>query len=1014
MKRLLFALLGLIVVCLALALIGPSFIDWNSYKGQAVAEVKKRTGLDLNIDGDIGFAVIPSPRLQLENASLKAPDGSKYEDIVRFDRLDVNVALFPALSGNVDIQSLTLVKPEIYIEAMADGSMNFMTEDLKGQETTAEEQGDAAATKSAGASPAIALNDIRIKDGVFTYYDHKSKNETVVQNINADLGAQDLMGPYEATGSLFVSGNALNFDFTSDGYDQQNSILPAKVKIVLQPSDLAVQYDGVLSFGEEFSAQGQTALRIEKLKGFLATYGIASTAGDDVSLIAKGLLTAGPKKLDFKNAEITKGSEKASGSLSLIYEPLSFDVSIKSDGEMNLQHFVGSALPFQKGALDIALKGDASKMTFDKSTIKALGHQFTLSGSYDATGKRPKVRLGVNAPSVDYDALSKVTSGKSSASGGSGGGSSASDAKSMIKSLALPLDLAVTFTTDSLKYDGMSSKKVKLSANFVENAVDVSELSIGDLKGSAIKVNGHVNDIAGGKGVSAYVDVNSTDIRALADLAKVDHSAWPQNLKSANIKLKLDGSLDQAAVTTNISAMGGEVIAKGGLADPLGKMSLADITLQLKHKNMAQAIKIASGAQLSDASLQKPLDFYAKINQNGSNYKLSDIKGDLSGTTVQGDLFINLGSSVPKITGELDFGKINISSAMDSKGSSGGKSTGAAPAGTSSRWSTAAINTSALKAVNADISLKAKHIDYGSWPISNPSLKITLNNGALDIKDLKGGLFGGSIATDISVRADQTPLTFASDANFNNADLGKLTKAMLGTQLVKISGTGSVAMNIKSAGNSPSALINALNGSGTVSGNEIVLDGVDVTRFVSALSYESKPGDTLTGLWKATTKGGSTAFEVLDGAFTIQKGVVNISKMDLDGQSAAIQTQGQINLPSWYLSTKHKLSVKGTEEQPSDVPPFEMSFEGPLDNPSQTFGQGLLNQYLNNKIQRKLNKLIGDKLGIPSNDNAAPQNNQNGEQQNTSPQQQKSQDPEDAAKDAAKEAIKGLLGDLLR
>jgi len=86
-----------------------------------------------------------------------------------------------------------------------------------------------------------------------------------------------------------------------------------------------------------------------------------------------------------------------------------------------------------------------------------------------------------------------------------------------------------------------------------------------------------------------------------------------------------------------------------------------------------------------------------------------------------------------------------------------------------------------------------------------------------------------------------------------------------------------------------------------------------------------------------------------------------------------------------------------------------MTLKGSLDNPAQTFGQGVLEDYLGRKVQRKLNDLISKKLGLPGSDNAAAegeaQQNQNSEQE-----QQKSPDLEDAAG----KVLEGVLKDLLR
>ena len=221
-------------------------------------------------------------------------------------------------------------------------------------------------------------------------------------------------------------------------------------------------------------------------------------------------------------------------------------------------------------------------------------------------------------------------------------------------------------------------------------------------------------------------------------------------------------------------------------------------------------------------------------------------------------------------------------------------------------------------------------------------------------------------------------------------------------------------VNLQSAGESQQALVSALSGQGTTTGQAIAIEGMDLNRFAQALSAETKPSDTLLGLWKGTTKGGVTAFDTLDGAFSVQNGVVNVSKMDLDGPRAAIKTTGRVDLLRWLLETAHEITLK---DRP-DVPPFTVKIAGPLDNPGQTFAQGALNDYLNRKINRKLEKLITDKLGLPSAQESAPAPQESQQQMDggSGTQSQEQQAPHQQVPQEIKpeEALRGLLEGLLQ
>ena len=88
-------------------------------------------------------------------------------------------------------------------------------------------------------------------------------------------------------------------------------------------------------------------------------------------------------------------------------------------------------------------------------------------------------------------------------------------------------------------------------------------------------------------------------------------------------------------------------------------------------------------------------------------------------------------------------------------------------------------------------------------------------------------------------------------------------------------------------------------------------------------------------------------------------------------------------------------------KQVPDLKPFNVKIKGPLDNPSDTFGKNVLEDYLGEKIRRKIGKelpgLLGDdvtdklqKFGIiPKEQAPAPAQNQ--QQQAPTQQQQPAQ-----------------------
>ncbi len=932
MKRTVIALFAIVLVCLGVVVIAPSFVDFSTYKDKAAQEFKQRTGMDINLDGEIALSILPTPRLTASNVSILSPENSKAKNLASFERLEVNLDLMPLFSGKVSVNSVTLVKPIIALEMYKNGRLNFELPQ-KEAANNIEESKNASSSKTVSL-PDISLDKISIKDGSFSYFDHKSGQNTALQNINADLSADSLTGPFKVSGSLFYDGNALNFDVKTDKYDSESKIISPNVKLTMKPSNISLEYAGVLNLGKDFYLQGQTEILSKNLKSSLSSFGIKNISGLGVSLKAKGLVSINKSSLDYKSINVSLGDQKVKGSLRVDFAPFKFSSSFKSVEIFKVQEVMGKGAQFKTASFDVSFSGNDAAISLKKSDIILDDQKFKISGKYIVNKKTARPEITAN--------------------------------------------------------------------------IDIS------------------------------------DIYSLAHKFNIDTQYWDKKYQKANVKTKLLNIGGDVDITINISALGGEIIAKGGLSN----LSFHDLVLQLKHKNMTEMVYLFTGAKLNSSNLNKPVNLYMIINQSGDNYIIKDIKGDLSGITVQGGIDLNLSGVKPNIKGDLSFGSLNIDSVMgQNSGKNGSRSAGnnskkvaQTAINTSTRWSKEIIDTSALHAVNFDLALSSKKIEYGVWPLIEPEIKLQLKDGELNISKLEAGLFSGKIdfmANLKSVPKPRQPVNFDSVFSIKNADLGKLSTALIGKQIIKISGKGDLDMNIKSSGASPAALISDLSGSGKVDGTNIILDGVDITNFARALSDNSKAGDTILGIWGAASKGGQTRFDTLDGAFDIKNGIVDLQKMDLDGVQSAIKTRGNINLPSWRLATKHKIIVKGIDGKKSDIPEFEVSFNGSLDNPAQTFGKGLLEDYLNRKIKRKLNKLLtdklGKKLGLPSveqpkpsttsstgaaNDNNAQQQPQAVENQldnggasnDNEAQKQKAPDIEDVAE----EAIKGLLDGLLR
>ena len=107
---------GALVLLLAVAvLIAPQFINWNLYKTEITTMVRNLTGRELNIDGDIEVAIIPSLALKVSKVRFASIADAKSNEMLRLDEVRVGISLGDLIVGKLAI-ILTLIKPVFELE----------------------------------------------------------------------------------------------------------------------------------------------------------------------------------------------------------------------------------------------------------------------------------------------------------------------------------------------------------------------------------------------------------------------------------------------------------------------------------------------------------------------------------------------------------------------------------------------------------------------------------------------------------------------------------------------------------------------------------------------------------------------------------------------------------------------------------------------------------------------------------------------------------------------------------
>ena len=908
MKRALLAIPVILITLLAVLLVAPGFMDWNQYKDQAQTQIKKITGHDVALNGDLSLAIIPAPAFYAEDVVVKAPQGFK-KDIAKLERLDISVALMPLLSGEVVVNALTLVEPHVTLETGAQGRPNWKTaeiEALMNKEKPAPKAGEGQVAQ------AISLEDISIQDGSFLNINNGKTTE--INGINLNVKADTLQGPFNVNGSLNFAGEPVEFDGWAGAIEPGAQSLSLKGNAKMKKNGADITYAGVVGLVAPFELQGETEIKVASLPDAAKSYGFNSAN-------LKGILTTSAEKISLKNATLVSGGQSFTGDVNAGLKPLSVTGKFKGSDIVDLDKL----LPASKGAgFDPNKPGAALPQTLSLPKMANMAVSFDLPGVIYKKQVYSGVTLGLTKKDKTFN---------------------------------------IQFAANDIPGKG----KIDLDADLFYAAKSLSEKTGQEVYSEpalGITLKGQSQNAAqllqalGGQEIpvkSAAFDVNAA---LTTSTLQVKNSAVTLDKK----QYTLAGTLQNSTVDADVGVAGGSLNVKG----KLDGTSLKDMAVAFKHQNLAEALQSFSGASSPNKMLAQPIDFAAKIDQSGKVYKLADMRTKLGKSEITGDVTYDASGTKPALKGVLRAGDlvfIGAGGPAAANATAGGGSGGSGGTATGARWSNERIDTAWLDAMNADIDIAAKSIKYNTWDLSSPSLKFTLQNGALEVSELKSGLYGGSFSGSGSAKAaDGGPLSITAKTDMSKIPVEQLVKSFVGNKIIQGTGMVNLKADISTTGTTQATMISGLKGSGTTTGSDLVLEGFDLTRFAEAMSEETKAGDSLLGLWKGSTKGGSTAFDTMGGTFTINQGVVNITKLDLDGPEAFLATKGNVALPPWTIQTAHTITLK----ERTDVPPFTINISGSLSNPGQTFAQGAIQDYLSRKATRKLEKLLGEKLGLPT------------------------------------------------
>lgn len=201
----------IIAVIIGILLIAPVFININQYRPQIQSELQQKLGRRVAL-GDLHLRLL-TPRVRVDNVSVSEdPRFSTGRPFAQAQELDVAIALFPLITGKVEVSSLTLQRPDIELVKNTQGVWNFSTigqpaATAGGQQPPPRKPVPAQKPSSQQTTGAFQLNNLQIKDGQVALTDLQQRQPRVVySHIDVSLKNFAPHQPFSVSATLHLPG----------------------------------------------------------------------------------------------------------------------------------------------------------------------------------------------------------------------------------------------------------------------------------------------------------------------------------------------------------------------------------------------------------------------------------------------------------------------------------------------------------------------------------------------------------------------------------------------------------------------------------------------------------------------------------------------------------------------------------------------------------------------------------------------------------------------------------------
>lgn len=402
LKKLLYLVLGIAALFVLAAIAISLFFEPNDYRDRIAEEVRRETGRELVIEGDLELSVFPRFGIDIGRTTLGNAPGFGDEPFLSFEKARLSVEVMPLIRGEgLKIGAVVLDSFQLNLAVAEDGRNNWedMTQHADAEQEPAHDVPvDEIVAADASQGVELSVASIGISNAAVRYEDAQAGESYSLTQFDFATGRIGGSDPIDIRSSFNFELQPANL---AGDFSVETALIPVDDGVMLRDAEIStVGIDAVISGldqGNDFHVQVDAF----SLKALMTRLNIEAPVTADPDALGK-IIFEGDVRLDedaiaLTGVELVVDDTTFTGGMSLARDEAgTISIDLAAD-EIDLDRYMAPAVD------PVTVEGDAVPVEIPVELIRSLNARGNLTvASADLSGMRfDNVELGLNVADGD-------------------------------------------------------------------------------------------------------------------------------------------------------------------------------------------------------------------------------------------------------------------------------------------------------------------------------------------------------------------------------------------------------------------------------------------------------------------------------------------------------------------------------------------------------------------------------------------------------------------------------------